>query len=673
MGFLNPFVSWIVGFGFFTTCFQQPVWLLGTISTMGLDLFEASYGKEMLEVKWHDSSLNLSKCMEVASRHKRSKSYPGKRLKEDVIDTNPEAPHRLKLDMRQGDGHTGPKENQSPRLGAQSSLKQEILQLEKRLQDQFGVRSALEKALGYSSSSHDISNENSMPKPAKELIKEIAVLELEVVYLEQYLLSLYRKAFDQQISALSPSTMEERIKSPSFAQNGMSEKVSGCDISSERENSAVQSACLPLHRDSSSKLQKDFSDIRGAEKLLDSGIYRSHSSLSHRSACLTRTSPTMETLDRALRACHSQPLGLLEHAQNATSNVISLAEHLGTRIADHIPETPNRLCEDMIKCMSAIYCKLAEPPLMHNGLSSSPLSSLSSVSAYSPRDQYDLWSPQCRKDSFFDARLDNPFHVEGLKEFSGPYSTMVEVPWICRDNQKLNEIEDMLQNFRSLVCRLEEVDPRKMRHEEKLAFWVNVHNALVMHAFLAYGIPQNNMKRVSLLLKAAYNVGGHIISADTIRGSILGCRMPRPGQWFRLFFPTKTKFKAGDDRQAYAIEQPEPLLHFALCSGSHSDPAVRVYTPKRVFHELEIAKEEYIRATYGVRKEQKILLPKIVESYAKDTGLCPTGVVEMIQQCMPESLRKTMHRIHNGKTHKSIEWVPHNFAFRYLISKELVK
>lgn len=35
--------------------------------------------------------------------------------------------------------------------------------------------------------------------------------------------------------------------------------------------------------------------------------------------------------------------------------------------------------------------------------------------------------------------------------------------------------------YRSLISRLEEIDPRKMTHEEKLAFWINVHNALVMH------------------------------------------------------------------------------------------------------------------------------------------------------------------------------------------------
>ena len=220
----------------------------------------------------------------------------------------------------------------------------------------------------------------------------------------------------------------------------------------------------------------------------------------------------------------------LQYAQNTSSNVISLAEHLGTRISDHVPETPNRISEDMIKCMSGIFCKLADPPLTtHNGLSS-PNSSLSSISAFSPQDHCDMWSPGFRKDSSFDVRLDNPFHVEGLKEFSGPYSTMVEVPWIYRDNQKMGDIEHMLQNFRcvllispqhphskkgdlmliltykhtdlialfvcqsyklvelfnfrTLISRLEEVDLRKMKHEEKLAFWINIHNALVMHVMI---------------------------------------------------------------------------------------------------------------------------------------------------------------------------------------------
>lgn len=62
---------------------------------------------------------------------------------------------------------------------------------------------------------------------------------------------------------------------------------------------------------------------------------------------------------------------------------------------------------------------------------------------------------------------------------------------------------------------------------------------------------------------------------------------------------------------------------------------VRVYTTKRVFQELEAAKEEYIRATFGVSKNHKILLPKIVESFVKDSGLCPARVIEITQLSLP--------------------------------------
>ncbi|XP_059642098.1 uncharacterized protein LOC132284057 isoform X2 [Cornus florida] len=604
----------------------------------------------------------------VASRHKRSKSdiLPNKRgLREDNLDHSVEACHSMKLDMGHLKDCAKTTKGQSPNAEVRNSLRQEILQLEKRLQDQVVVRCALEKALGYRTSSHDITNEVSVPKPATELIKEIAVLELEVNHLEQYLLSLYRKAFDQQLSSSPPSTKDGRPKSPLTTPRGRYLKVSTSDITSKRENSTVQASYQIIAN------PWNGSTNIGEEKLLDSGVHRCHSSLSQRSALSTRSSPT-EPVGKAVRACYSQPLSMMEYAQNAASNVISLAEHLGTRISDHVPETPNKISEDMIKCMSAIYCKLADPPLTNHDLSS-PSSSLSSMSAFSPKEHCDVWSPGFRKDSSFDVRLDNPFHVEGLKDFSGPYSTMVEVQCLYRDSQKLGDVEHKLQNFRALISRLEEVDPRMMKHEEKLAFWINIHNALVMHAFLAYGIPHNNIKRVFLLLKAAYNVGGHIISADTIQSSILGCRMSRPGQWLRLLLSSKTKFKTGDERQAYAIEHSEPLLHFALCSGSHSDPAIRVYTPKRVFQELEAAKEEYLRATFGIRKDHKILLPKIVDSFSKDSGLCPAGVVEMIQQALPESLRKKIKKSQLGKSRKSIEWVPHNFAFRYLISKELVR
>ncbi|KAK4260031.1 hypothetical protein QN277_003205 [Acacia crassicarpa] len=568
-----------------------------------------------------------------------------------------EASDPMKQDMRYFMESFEDRKKQTPASDVQNNLKQEILQLEIRLHDQFKVRCGLERALGYKPSSFVDSNDFVLPEPATKLIKEIAVLELEVAYLEQHLLSLYRKAFHQQLSfAVSPSaTKDERLKlslrTPPTSFLGVP--------NNKPNNFSNNAASSALRFNTHQELEAP-----AREKLFDSNMYRCHSSLSHSSTFTTRTSA--ESLAKAVYACHSRQLAMMEYPETGSSSMISLAEQLGTRVFEHVPDTPNRISENMVKCIAAIYCKVAEPHMAYHGISS-PSSSFSSMSAFSIEEQGNMWSPGFRNNSFFDVGVANPFQVEGLRHHVVPYCSMFEVSWIYRDSLKLGDTENLLQNFRSLTCRLEQVDPGKLNHEEKLAFWINVHNALVMHAFLAHGIPENNVKRVFLLLKASYNVGGRHVSADTIQNTILGCRMSRPGQWVRLLISPWTKLRStGDRREAYAIERAEPLLHFALCSGNHSDPAVRVYTAKRVKEELEVAKEEYIGATLGIGKEQKMKLPKLVEAFAKDSGLGRGGVVQMLQS------QSFLTKPHTPKSPHPIQWIPHNFSFRYLISKDLL-
>uniref|UniRef100_A0A6N2NAL1 Ternary complex factor MIP1 leucine-zipper domain-containing protein n=1 Tax=Salix viminalis TaxID=40686 RepID=A0A6N2NAL1_SALVM len=111
----------------------------------------------------------IVKCMdiEVTTRHKRSKSFPDKKgVQEDSLDSSFEASSRIKLNM----GHlknSKAEKTQFPKTEMQNSLKQEIPLLEKKLRDQFQVRQALEKALGYGTSSHESTSELSLPKPQK--------------------------------------------------------------------------------------------------------------------------------------------------------------------------------------------------------------------------------------------------------------------------------------------------------------------------------------------------------------------------------------------------------------------------------------------------------------------------------------------------------------------------
>jgi hypothetical protein len=126
-----------------------------------------------------------------------------------------------------------------------------------------------------------------------------------------------------------------------------------------------------------------------------------------------------------------------------------------------------------------------------------------------------IWSPNDKREATLDSHLINSLHDEGLKEFGGPYNTMVEVPIIHRDSQRMKEamrtcsrltselhfcsLADAIVQFASLVLihhfywfryfslilyRLEAVDMRRMSNKEKIPFWVNIHNALLMHVIL---------------------------------------------------------------------------------------------------------------------------------------------------------------------------------------------
>ncbi|XP_042062282.1 uncharacterized protein LOC121806344 isoform X2 [Salvia splendens] len=403
---------------------------------------------------------------------------------------------------------------------------------------------------------------------------------MEVVYLEKYLLSMYRTSFSKRLSPL-PKTDAQ---------------VGKTSLESVSEDSVIPS--------------------NASDPLADTGIYRSHSSLSH-SAASFRASPPYGATAEALDSYHSLPLSMLEH----TSEDANEAEEprCGFR------ETPNWISEEMIRCISTIYSHLCDPPLYAQGEESTS--------------------------------------GQHTREHSGSFYAMVQVCSIARE---LNSVQDLLHKYRCIISKLAQVDPGRLNHEEKLAFWINVHNALVMHAFIVYGVPRGSLKRISLVLKAAYDIGGHTISVDTIQSSILRCRLPRPTQWLQALFFPKAKFKARDPRKSYALKHQEARLHFALCSGCRSDPIVRLYTAKSVHQELEMAKEEYIQMNIKVHKEQKrLVVPKNVEYYIKEMGLSPLGIAEMLEHSMPHQQR--------GKVWRKVDYAPHDFAFHFVLCDELLR
>ncbi|KAL6010206.1 hypothetical protein ACLOJK_000637 [Asimina triloba] len=155
------------------------------------------------------------------------------------------------------------------------------------------------------------------PFPVEELIEEIAMLALEVAYLEQLLLSLYRRASDQQIASSSPSNIDERSRSTLKSKARLFQEARRLDIKPRRESPAVRSGRMFSPHAPINSSGEDLSDTRRIKKLQMPSIQRSQSSPTQCSVCSNRISSPKKNPGPSKRGHHSQPLSLLEEAVNA--------------------------------------------------------------------------------------------------------------------------------------------------------------------------------------------------------------------------------------------------------------------------------------------------------------------------------------------------------------------
>uniref|UniRef100_A0A5B6ZW51 DUF547 domain-containing protein n=1 Tax=Davidia involucrata TaxID=16924 RepID=A0A5B6ZW51_DAVIN len=321
---------------------------------------------------------------------------------------------------------------------------------------------------------------------------------------------------------------------------------------------------------------------------------------------------------------------------------------------DNLYHCPSKLSEEMVRCMAAVYCWFRSTTSANLEQNRSPLLSRSSTCVVLPRrgigDDKD-WS--CK--------------------------SMVEISSISTDKNHFSHASYAINTYRVLVEQLERVNVSQMETDTRTAFWINMYNSLVMHAYLAYGIPHNSLRRLALFHKAAYNINGHIISANAIEQSIFCFRTPRIGKWLDTILSTAMRKKSGEERQLisskFSLPNSQPLVCFALCTGAFSDPVLKVYTASNVKEELEVAKEEFLQANVVVKKSKKVFLPKVLERFAKEASIALDDllkwVTENVDKKLHDSIQKCIDCKTNRKASQIIEWLPYNSRFRYVFSKDL--
>uniref|UniRef100_A0A7C9E2X1 Ternary complex factor MIP1 leucine-zipper domain-containing protein n=1 Tax=Opuntia streptacantha TaxID=393608 RepID=A0A7C9E2X1_OPUST len=163
---------------------------------------------------------------------------------------------------------------------------------------------------------------------------------------------------------------------------------------------------------------------------------------------------------------------------------------------------PNRLSEEMVRCMRSIFISFAEsappsklPPMdspssPHAHVPSTPSWSLSEhlmvpMWMKSPQIDFPHDSEVLGTDNVFD-----PYKVSGKLSWVdiGRYGLATEVSWMAVGKRQLEYAAGSLRRYRILVEQLARVNPIQLSCDEKLAFWINLYNALIMHVSFLHSV-----------------------------------------------------------------------------------------------------------------------------------------------------------------------------------------
>ncbi|XP_024393324.1 uncharacterized protein [Physcomitrium patens] len=351
--------------------------------------------------------------------------------------------------------------------------------------------------------------------------------------------------------------------------------------------------------------------------------------------------------------------------------------------------SPNELSEQMVRCMISIYRHLADSnnskqeslsssktqtstsPLTATTNSSASLVTESSILSVNRSPLVDLRS----KGVLGNEDSPDPFKSRGKIPWAdiGPYAHVLEVSWLSVGKDQLEFAAQALGSFKILVEQLSRLDPSNLKHEEKLAFWINLYNALLMHAYLAYGIPKSDLKFFALLQKAAYTVGGHSFNAATMEFCLLRSKSTAHRPQLTLLMSLH-KNKLTEDRSKFGIDHPESLASFGLCSGTRSSPMVRVYTAKHVKAQLEDSLRDYARAAVGISTKGRLLIPKLLYTYARehveDADIMDWVFNRLLSNQVDVVSEVVQQRRHRLLGSRNFNVLPNDFTFRYLFPSQ---
>ncbi len=180
----------------------------------------------------------------------------------------------------------------------------------------------------------------------------------------------------------------------------------------------------------------------------------------------------------------------------------------------------------------------------------------------------------------------------------------------------------LFAEYRLCTRRLQVFDPATLpSRETRLAFWINLYNALIIDAVISFEVKQSVQHIRGFFWRAAYNIGGRRYSAHDIEHGILRANAAYPAIPGSHFSPR-------DPRRLYSLTTLDARIHFALVCAARSCPPIAVYDADHIDTQLDLATRAFVNGG-GVTLDPRakvIWLSKIFQWYAPDFGAAPLGL-----------------------------------------------
>ena len=184
---------------------------------------------------------------------------------------------------------------------------------------------------------------------------------------------------------------------------------------------------------------------------------------------------------------------------------------------------------------------------------------------------------------------------------------------------------------------------------------------------------------------------------------------------FKALLLALQKIKAPEEHKKFCISAPEPLLTFALSCGMYSSPAVslghssygfwhemwhyhlshnvaciatflyltgywsslqvKIYTASNVREELQDAQRDFIRASVGVSRKGKLLIPKMLHCFARgfvDDNSFPIWISHFLPQQQATFVEHCVSRRRQSLLGtRTFGIIPFDSRFRYLFLPDM--